>query len=61
MQRMMYLIANLIESGDAAIWSTRDGYMKEVVVERYEEGCEAGRVYKDSNGTVLFEIIDRIA
>ena len=60
-RRMMSLVANSIESGNVAIWNVLDGYMDEVVVENYDEGCEGGRVYKDSRGTVFFAVIDRIA
>ena len=60
-ERMIFLIADLIESGDVAIWSQRDGYIESVVIERYEEGCEAGRIFRDSDGTAFLEVIDRIA
>jgi len=60
-QRMKFFIADSIQNGEAAIGNLRGGYMDTVVVERYEEGCEAGRVFKDSDGNVLFQIIDRIA
>ena len=60
-QRMLRLIAESINSGQAAIWNVVDGYMETVIVDHYNDGCESGRIFKDSRGTEFFQIIQTIA
>ena len=58
---MRRVLAQAIAYGDAAVWTTSDGFLETLVVERFSEGCLGGRVYKDARGNVLFQIVDSIA
>jgi hypothetical protein len=57
---MRLAIANVIESGKIAI-GIYDSNLESIVVERWNEGCESGRIFKTIDGKVLFEVLDSIS
>jgi hypothetical protein len=54
-------IADALENGEAAVRGPLGQFLETVVVERYNTGCENGRLFKDASGVVFLKVVDGIA
>jgi hypothetical protein len=58
---LSFVLADVLQSGQASIWHTQRGFVREIEVESYTEQCEAGRRFRYSGGGVFFGVIDAVA
>lgn len=57
---LQFFIADVLESGDAAVWTEKEGFLGTVQIDYYLEDCATGRRFRDLRGVIFFQVEDSI-
>jgi hypothetical protein len=58
---LSFVLAEVLQSGEASVWNLEKGLVNEIEVERYVERCTAGRRFRYAGGGVFFAVEDSVA